>query len=182
MISCTCTHVKSPHTRAGNRKPDGGHPWKWTQTLSFSFSIAVRVFSCLLFPMLPTSFFSATTTLSFHAQSLSVSFLILFFPMLLTPSFLLPFVLCVRIGGGIGGGWCGRGDYSSDQHCRAVGSSVIKMADSSGSAQNSVQKFCAEFLAEQFSTTEIQARQDWRNRTPNATNWFFTVRLVLLSY
>jgi len=28
MISCTCTHVKSPHTRAGKRKPEGGHSWK----------------------------------------------------------------------------------------------------------------------------------------------------------
>jgi len=28
MISCTCTHVKSPHTRAGKRKPEGGHPRK----------------------------------------------------------------------------------------------------------------------------------------------------------
>jgi len=28
MILCTCTHVKSPHTRAGKRKPEGGHPLK----------------------------------------------------------------------------------------------------------------------------------------------------------
>ena len=27
MISCTSTHVKSPHTRARKRKPEGGHPW-----------------------------------------------------------------------------------------------------------------------------------------------------------
>jgi len=27
MISCTCTHVKSSHTRAGKRKPEGGHLW-----------------------------------------------------------------------------------------------------------------------------------------------------------
>jgi len=32
----------------------------------------------------------------------------------------------------IGGGWCGWGDYSSDQYCRAVGSSVNKMASVDG--------------------------------------------------
>jgi len=55
-------------------------------------------------------------------------FLSSFFQCSLLPSFLLPFVLCVWIGGG----WCGRGDYSLDQHCRAVGSSVIKMASVDG--------------------------------------------------
>jgi len=79
--------------------------------------------------MLLASFFAATTTLSLHAQSLSVSFS---YPLFSTAPcfflFLLPIALCVWIGGG----WCGWGDHSSDQHCRAVGSSVIKMTSVDG--------------------------------------------------
>jgi len=55
-------------------------------------------------------------------------FLSLFFPLLLASFFLASVVSCVWIGGG----WCGWGDYSSDQYCRAVGSSVNKMASVDG--------------------------------------------------
>jgi len=54
------------------------------------------------------------------------------FSIAVLPSFLLPFVLCVWIGWG----WCGWG-YSSDQYCRAVGSSVNKMASVDGLSMTS---------------------------------------------
>jgi len=67
---------------------------------------------------------------SFSSCSIAVSvfFLSSLFHCSLLLSFLLPFVSCVWIGGG----WCGWGDYSSDQYCRAVGSSVNKMASVDG--------------------------------------------------
>jgi len=55
------------------------------------------------------------------------------FSIAVLPSFLLPFVLCVWIGWG----WSGWGDYSSDQYCRAVGSSVNKMASVDGPSMTS---------------------------------------------
>jgi len=119
---------KEPTYESGKMQAWGRTPLEVNTNSSFSFSIAVSVFSYPLFPMLFASFFSATTTLSFHSQSLSVSFLILFSQCSLLPSFLLPFVLCEWICGG----WCGWGDYSSDQYCKAVGSSVNKMANVDG--------------------------------------------------
>ena len=119
---------KEPTYESGKTQAWGRTPLKVNTNSFFSFSIAVSVFSYPLFPMLFAFLFSATTTLSFHSQALSVSFLILFSQCSFLPSFLLPFVLCVWIGGG----WCGWGDYSSDQYCRAVGCSVNKMASVDG--------------------------------------------------
>ena len=68
---------------------------------------------------------------SFSSCSIAVSVLFLaslFHCSLLLSFFLLPFASCIWIGGG----WCGWGDYSSDQYCRAVGSSVNKMASVDG--------------------------------------------------
>ena len=63
--------------------------------------------------------------------SFSIAVSVLSYPLFqwsLRPSFLLLFVLFAWIGWG----WCGWGDYSSDQYCRAVGSSVNKMASVQG--------------------------------------------------
>jgi len=119
---------KEPTYESRTTQARGLTPLEVKSSSFFSFSIAVSVFSYPLFPMLFAFLFSATTTLSFHSQALSVSFLILFSQCSFLPSFLLPFVLCVWIGGG----WCGWGDYSSDQYCRAVGSSVNKMTSVDG--------------------------------------------------
>jgi len=90
-----------------------------------SCSIAVSVFFV-------ASLFHCSLLLSFFLfmhNRCQCPFLSLSFPLLLASFlFLLPFASCIWIGGG----WCGWGDYSSDQYCRAVGSSVIKMASVDG--------------------------------------------------
>ena len=89
-LGTTCEHVKSPHTRAGQRKPEGGHPCKQTQTLSYSFSIAVSVFPCPLFPNALCVLLFCDDD-SFSSCSIAVSVLFLAsFPLLLASFFLPP--------------------------------------------------------------------------------------------